>query len=54
MELKSIYFSLRDDFMREAVYIPEKKKKTVCFSTQVGCAVGCTFCATGQQGFSAT
>ena len=35
----------------EAVYIPEQKRKTVCFSTQVGCAVGCTFCATGQQGF---
>ena len=25
---------------------------TVCFSTQVGCAIGCSFCATGQEGFS--
>ena len=27
------------------------ERRTVCVSTQVGCAVGCTFCATGQQGF---
>ena len=48
---KKYLFRLPDDFCVEAVYIPEKKRKTVCFSTQVGCAVGCTFCATGQQGF---
>lgn len=28
-----------------------KGRKTVCVSTQAGCALGCTFCATGQQGF---
>lgn len=28
-----------------------KARKTVCVSTQAGCALGCTFCATGQQGF---
>ncbi len=28
-----------------------KRRKTVCISTQAGCALGCTFCATGQQGF---
>ena len=28
-----------------------KARKTVCISTQAGCALGCTFCATGQQGF---
>ncbi len=28
-----------------------KKRRTLCISTQVGCAMGCTFCATGQMGF---
>lgn len=48
---KKYLFRLTDGHCVEAVYIPEEKRKTVCFSTQVGCAVGCTFCATGQQGF---
>ncbi|HHT48412.1 MAG TPA: 23S rRNA (adenine(2503)-C(2))-methyltransferase RlmN [Firmicutes bacterium] len=48
---KKYLFRLPDGFCVEAVYIPEVKRKTVCFSTQVGCAVGCVFCATGQQGF---
>lgn len=32
----------------ESVFIPEKKRDTLCISTQVGCAVGCLFCATGK------
>jgi len=32
----------------EAVFIPEDKRATLCISTQVGCAVGCLFCATGR------
>lgn len=48
---KKYLFRLTDGCGVEAVYIPEEKRKTVCFSTQVGCPVGCTFCATGQQGF---
>lgn len=48
---KKYLFRLPDGLAVEAVYIPEEKRKTVCFSTQVGCAVGCLFCATGQQGF---
>ncbi|HBR28866.1 MAG TPA: 23S rRNA (adenine(2503)-C(2))-methyltransferase RlmN [Firmicutes bacterium] len=48
---KKYLFRLQDGLCVEAVYIPEEKRKTVCFSTQVGCAVGCLFCATGQQGF---
>jgi len=32
----------------EAVFIPEEKRDTLCISTQVGCAVGCLFCATGR------
>lgn len=33
----------------ETVYIPEEDRGAVCVSTQVGCAVGCTFCHTGSQ-----
>ncbi len=32
----------------ESVFIPEERRDTVCVSTQVGCAVGCLFCATGR------
>jgi 23S rRNA (adenine2503-C2)-methyltransferase len=32
----------------ESVFIPEEKRDTFCISTQVGCAVGCLFCATGK------
>ena len=32
----------------EAVFIPEERRDTLCISTQVGCAVGCLFCATGK------
>lgn len=36
----------------EVVFIPEKKRGTLCISSQVGCALECTFCSTGQQGFN--
>jgi 23S rRNA (adenine2503-C2)-methyltransferase len=36
----------------EAVFIPEADRGTLCISSQVGCAIGCRFCATGHQGFS--
>ncbi|HRE39983.1 MAG TPA: 23S rRNA (adenine(2503)-C(2))-methyltransferase RlmN [Ignavibacteria bacterium] len=35
----------------ESVLISEKDRNTVCISTQVGCNVGCEFCATGKMGF---
>jgi 23S rRNA (adenine2503-C2)-methyltransferase len=35
----------------ETVYLPEKKRKTVCISTQAGCRMGCPFCVTGRYGF---
>lgn len=35
----------------EAAYIPDKDRKTLCVSTQVGCKMGCLFCMTGKQGF---
>lgn len=37
----------------EAVYIPEDERATLCVSSQVGCKMGCKFCMTGRQGFSA-
>lgn len=37
--------------MIEMVKIPEKKRMTLCISSQAGCALQCTFCATGAQGF---
>jgi 23S rRNA (adenine2503-C2)-methyltransferase len=36
----------------ESVLIPEADRTTLCVSTQVGCAMACTFCATGALGFS--
>jgi 23S rRNA (adenine2503-C2)-methyltransferase len=36
----------------ETVYIPEVDRGTLCISSQVGCALDCTFCSTGQQGFN--
>lgn len=34
----------------ECVYMPHKGRITICVSSQVGCAMGCTFCATGKMG----
>ena len=36
----------------ETVFIPEQNRGTLCVSSQVGCAMACTFCATGHQGFN--
>ena len=35
----------------ETVYIPDNKRNTVCVSTQSGCRMGCSFCATAKYGF---
>ncbi|MBA7528540.1 putative dual-specificity RNA methyltransferase RlmN [subsurface metagenome] len=35
----------------ETAYIPEKKRHTLCVSSQVGCKLGCSFCMTAKQGF---
>ncbi len=35
----------------ETVYIPEADRGTLCVSSQVGCALNCTFCATARQGY---
>lgn len=44
-------FGLADGKSVESVLIPEKNRLTLCISTQVGCAYGCAFCATGLLGF---
>ena len=36
----------------ETVFIPESGRGTLCISSQVGCALACTFCSTGRQGFN--
>lgn len=36
----------------ETVFIPEESRGTLCVSSQVGCALACTFCSTAQQGFN--
>ena len=36
----------------ETVYIPEAERGTLCVSTQAGCALDCSFCSTGKQGFN--
>ncbi|PYP58777.1 MAG: 23S rRNA (adenine(2503)-C(2))-methyltransferase RlmN [Gemmatimonadetes bacterium] len=44
-------WDLGDGEAIESVLIPEGKRRTLCISSQVGCALGCVFCATGQMGF---
>lgn len=45
-------FELADGNRIETVYIPEAERGTLCISSQVGCALDCSFCATGRQGFN--
>jgi 23S rRNA (adenine2503-C2)-methyltransferase len=42
---------LNDELLIETVLMEHKSWNTVCVSTQVGCAMGCEFCATGKMGF---
>jgi len=44
-------YELEDGKQIETVLIREKSRNTLCISTQVGCQLGCTFCATGSTGF---
>jgi len=43
---------LADGQRVETVNIPEGNRSTICISTQVGCALDCSFCSTAQQGFN--
>jgi len=45
-------FRLSDERIIESVLIPEEDRHTLCVSSQVGCAMGCTFCLTGKMGFA--
>ena len=42
---------LPDGAAIESVLIPEGRRRTLCISSQSGCAFGCVFCATGRMGF---
>lgn len=44
-------FKLPDGNVIETVLMIYEKRRTLCISTQSGCALGCVFCATGQMGF---
>ena len=44
-------FELPDGQAIEAVLMRYKRRRTLCISTQAGCAMGCVFCATGQMGY---
>ena len=47
-----VLFKLKDGLKIESVLMKhEDSRRTVCVSSQVGCSVGCKFCATGRQGF---
>ncbi|MDD4178901.1 MAG: 23S rRNA (adenine(2503)-C(2))-methyltransferase RlmN [Candidatus Margulisbacteria bacterium] len=49
---KKYLFELEDGNLIESVFMQNKEeRKTVCVSTQVGCPLGCLFCATGEMGF---
>jgi 23S rRNA (adenine2503-C2)-methyltransferase len=43
---------LPDGELAETVFIPEEHRSTICISSQVGCALACTFCLTGQLGLT--
>jgi 23S rRNA (adenine2503-C2)-methyltransferase len=51
-QTRKTLFRLPDGRQIEAVLMRYDRRRTLCISTQVGCAMGCTFCATGQMGFT--
>jgi len=51
-QTKKILSRLSDGRLIETVLMRYEKRRTLCISTQAGCAMGCVFCATGQMGFS--
>jgi len=50
---KKYLFPVSSHKFIETAFIPEAKRNTLCVSSQVGCKMGCLFCATGRQGFQA-
>jgi 23S rRNA (adenine2503-C2)-methyltransferase len=47
---KYLFRTVNNNFIETAM-IPERNRKTVCVSSQIGCKMGCLFCMTGKQGF---
>lgn len=47
--VKFLFKTHHNDFI-ESVFMPSEKRHTLCISSQVGCARGCTFCQTGKMG----
>ena len=50
-QTRKTFFRLADEETVEAVLMRYEDRRTACLSTQVGCSIGCPFCATGQRGF---
>lgn len=50
-ETNKFLFKLKDGHCVESVFMIDGKRRTVCLSSQVGCVLGCKFCATGKMGF---
>ncbi len=50
-QTKKVLFQMHDGQLIETVLMRYDKRRTLCISTQAGCAMGCVFCATGQMGF---
>ncbi len=48
---RKFLWRLADGEMIESVLIPSGARRTLCISSQAGCALGCVFCATGRMGF---
>ena len=51
-QTQKFLFKLSDDNYIETVLMHYEGRHTVCISTQVGCPMGCVFCATGQMGYT--
>lgn len=51
MATRKVLFNLADHHLIETVLMKYDQRRTLCISTQSGCAMGCVFCATGQMGF---
>ncbi|MFN2125059.1 MAG: 23S rRNA (adenine(2503)-C(2))-methyltransferase RlmN [Candidatus Promineifilaceae bacterium] len=50
-QTEKVLFGLQDGQLVETVLMKYARRRTLCISTQAGCAMGCVFCATGQMGF---
>lgn len=50
-QTQKFLFNLNDGLCVESVFMIDGKRRTVCLSSQVGCALNCSFCATGKMGF---